>query len=96
VIARLLALALLLAQLGAEVHACSHLVTDQPGVPGPGLSCGTCLSFAPLLSAVGAPQLVLLVHRREIECVVAENAIPVPYQAPPLAFRSRAPPLALL
>ena len=54
-LARVLSIALLVAQVGAEAHAYSHLVPDPNGLPNPTLSCKTCLSFAPLtLGVAGA------------------------------------------
>jgi hypothetical protein len=91
-IAGLLSLALLVAQLGAEGHAFSHL-TDQHGMPGTVLGCGTCVSFAPLLSAAAGAHGVFAVGLRcEHERIVPDNAIFFPYRPPARAFQPRAPP----
>lgn len=93
-IARLLALALLFAQFGAQAHAYSHLAKNQD-VPGSLRSCATCLSFAPVAMAVGgSPQVVA------IEACVSVPALPVvtisiPDSSPFPAFQPRAPPQLL-
>jgi len=90
-----LALALLFAQFGAEVHAYSHLAPGRDGVPRSTQSCATCLSFAPVTMAVGGtPQVALA------DACVAEPALPVatvsiPGSSPFPAFQPRAPPRLL-
>ncbi len=91
-IVRVLSLALLIAQLGAQAHASSHLVIDPPGVPSTIQNCGQCLSFAPLLSAVSGSQSVWLAARCEAECLVSTPTILIANQSPCPAFQSRAPP----
>ena len=91
----LLSLALLVAQLGAEAHAYSHLASDPPGVPSTSQGCETCLSFAPLLNAVGGSQCVLLAIPCAAERIVPGNTISIPYLLPRLAFQPRAPPKLL-
>jgi len=91
-IARVLALALLVAQFGAEAHAYSHLAKDQDGAPGSTQNCTTCLSFAPVTMAVGGSPHVVL-----IDACVAQPALPpatisIPDSTPFLAFQPRAPP----
>jgi hypothetical protein len=94
VIARVLALALLLAQLGAEAHAYKHVANDTHGAPMAQL-CGACLSIAPLLGAVGASPLILPAFQPAAECAVPADSVALPYRPPAPAFRSRAPPVLL-
>jgi hypothetical protein len=87
-----LSLALLVAQLGAEAHAYSHL-TDQHSMPGTVVGCGNCLSFAPLLSAAsGAPHLFVIELQCHFERIIPDSAILFPYRPPAHAFQPRAPP----
>ena len=94
-IARVLALAILAAQFGAEAHAYSHLAKDPHGVPSSLQSCTKCLSFAPVTMAVGGtPHVVIIDH------CIAEPAIPVVAASisdrfPFPAFQPRAPPSLL-
>lgn len=94
-IARILALTLFVAQLGAEAHAYSHLVTDPLGVPSTAQTCGKCLSFAPLTMAVGGTQYLVLTDRCEAERVVPIAISSIPSRSPYNAFRPRAPPQLL-
>lgn len=94
-IARILSLALLIGQLGAEAHAYSHLTDDPQGLPDTAQSCRGCLSFAPLLSAVGGSQSVLLVAPCAAATSVSVDAALVPASPHHPAFRSRAPPVLL-
>ncbi len=90
-----LALALLVARAGAEEHTYSHLATDTPSLPDTTQSCGDCLSFVPLLSAVGGSQHVLLVHRWDVGNVVSTQDVAVSCLSRPSPFQSRAPPVLL-
>lgn len=91
-IARVLALALFVAQLGAEAHAYSHLVTDPLGVPSTAQTCGKCLSFAPLTMAVGGTPYLVLMDRCEAKRVVPIAISSIPSRSPYSAYRPRAPP----
>jgi hypothetical protein len=93
-IARVLALALLMAQFGAQAHAYSHLTRDQ-GVPSSMPSCATCLSFAPVTMAVGGTPCVLLVAQCESEPALPVVTISIPDSSPFPAFQPRAPPQLL-
>ncbi len=93
-IARVLSLALLFAQLGAEAHAYTHLANDTHGAPAAQL-CGACLSIAPLQGSVGPTLLVLPTDLRTAEFAVPADSVALPYQPPAPAFRSRAPPSLL-
>ena len=91
-IGRLLALALLVAQFGAEVHLYSHPLADPADVLGTARSCGTCLASSQLQNAVGASPLAQLGHSLVWATIVAEPSAQFFHQAPFRAFRSRAPP----
>jgi hypothetical protein len=91
----LLSLALLMAQWGMLAHASTHLNADPHAAPTKTQVCGECLSFAPLLTAVGnAPAVVLSVQHATHRVLDAEAAAVVPPRAFD-AFRSRAPPVSL-
>lgn len=83
---------MLIAQLGVETHAYSHLTRDSDGVPSTIQSCGVCLSFAPLLSMAGGAQSVRVVRLPENDLVVAANNVSIALLLPCAAFRARAPP----
>jgi hypothetical protein len=95
-IALLTAVALLIAQFGAQAHAYSHLHAGPPhGAQQQYFhtgQCFDCLSFAPLLAGAGTPSQVL--PAAPMGVVAAPDAV-VPAllaAAPAHAFRSRAPP----
>ncbi|MGH8249783.1 MAG: hypothetical protein ACREVI_03635 [Steroidobacteraceae bacterium] len=94
-IARLLSLALLFGQLGAEAHAYSHLSGDSQGLPETTQLCRACLSFAPLQGVVGGSATVSISHACMAETFVRLDASPVPRSPAHPAFRSRAPPILL-
>jgi len=91
-IARLLSLALLFGQLGAEAHAYSHLSDASKGLPDTAQSCRACLSFAPLHSAVGTSASVFVVHQCATDDFVPLDEILVPNSPSLRAYQSRAPP----
>jgi len=95
VIARVLSLALLIGQLGAEAHAYSHLVDDPHGLPDTAQSCRACLSFAPLLSAVGGSHSVLVLNQGVTGTCVPIAEVLIPHSPSHRAFQSRAPPAPL-
>ncbi len=92
-IARTLALALLIGQMGAQAHAWSHIGDDQQGLPDTSQGCRTCVSFAPLLSAVGGTQAAVPVQPQAAESFVLAQAIEIPDCPARRAFQSRAPPV---
>lgn len=94
-IARVLSLALLVGQLGAEAHAYSHLSDDSKGLPDTAQSCRACLSFAPLLSAVGGSQAAFVLDPCAADTFVAADAIQIPHGPSHRAFQPRAPPALL-
>jgi len=81
--------------MGATAHAYSHVADDPQGLPETTQGCRTCHAFAPLLSAVGGSQSLLLVAPCATEAFVPINATLVPDSPHHLAFRSRAPPVLL-
>ena len=94
-ITRVLSLALLVGQLGAEAHAYSHLSDDTQGLPETTQSCRACLSFAPLLSAVGGSSSEFLAHDCTAENYFPVDDIRVPESHSRPAFQSRTPPTLL-
>ena len=89
---RVLAVALLVAQFGAEIHVYSHPLTDPAERLGAARSCGYCLASSQLQIAVGAPAPALPVRSLAWAIVVAEPVLSGIHPAPFRAFRSRAPP----
>ena len=85
---------MLIAQLGMEAHAYSHLAPEKHGVPTT-LTCGHCVSVAPLLTAVGSSQYIWLAHRPATGHVAATQTTSIAFLLPCPAFRSRAPPTLL-
>jgi hypothetical protein len=94
-IALLMALALLIAQFGAEAHAYSHLRADSHAAQQKDFhtgQCFDCLSFAPLLASAGGPSHALIVAAQGVEAA-ADTTVPALATATPThAFQSRAPP----
>lgn len=92
-LARLLALALLLAQFGAELHVYySHALADPVDHLGAARNCGTCVAYSQLQNAVDAPQPRLPARSVAWVAIVPESAIAEFRSEPFRAFRSRAPP----
>ena len=91
-IGRWLALALLVAQFGAEIHIYSHPLADPSDRMGAARSCGTCLANSQLQNAVGTPSPDLPVRSIAWVTVVPEASAPEKHAELFRAFRSRAPP----
>jgi len=91
-IARLLALALLVAQFGAEAHAYTHLARNPDGAPGSTQYCAKCLSFAPVTVAAGGLPHAVLIDQFEAEPALAAATAALPARTPCPAFQPRAPP----
>jgi hypothetical protein len=89
---RWLALALLVAQFGAEIHIYSHPLTDPSDRMGPAKSCSTCLASSQLQHAVAPPTAEIPAHATAWVTAVTEAVAPLVHLAPFRAFRSRAPP----
>jgi len=94
-IARLLSLALLVGQLGAQAHAYSHVSDESDGLPSTTQSCRACLSGAPLLAAVGSAPTAFIVARCETEAFLPVEPALVAQGPAHRAFQSRAPPALL-
>ena len=91
-VGRWLALALLVAQFGAEIHLYSHALTDPSDRLGAARSCGTCLASSQLQHAVATPPLQIPVRSIAWVTLVPEAIAPATHTTPFRAFRSRAPP----
>ena len=89
---RWFALALLVAQLGAEVHLYSHALTDPSDDLGAARSCRTCLASSQLQNAVGTAPPAMPVRSVAWVMVAPEASAPELHSEPFRAFRSRAPP----
>ena len=94
-IARALAVALLIGQMGAAAHAFAHQVDELQGIPDTTQGCRTCHSFAPLLSAAGGSQAAALVVPYTTDTVAPAAGAPGILNPHHPAFRSRAPPVPL-
>jgi hypothetical protein len=92
-IVHLLSLGLLIAQLGMEAHAYSHLKSDADGLPGqPTQLCGQCASSAPLLSMASSSSCVRVPYAAQAEAIAPASLGTEVRPLLRLAFRSRAPP----
>jgi len=91
-IGRWLALALLVAQFGAEIHLYSHPLADSSEKLGATRSCGTCLASSQLQNAVALAAPALPARSIAWAIFVPEASSPVNRSSPFRAFRSRAPP----
>ena len=89
---RWFALALLVAQLGAEVHLYSHALTDPSDDLGAARSCRTCLASSQLQNAVGTTPPAMPVRSIAWVATAPEASAPETHSEPFRAFRSRAPP----
>jgi hypothetical protein len=94
-IALMMAMALLIAQFGAQAHAYSHLHTGSSAadqLDSHGKLCSECLSFAPLLATAGSPSHLFAIAPQGVTAA-PDVAVASLITRPPLpAFRSRAPP----
>jgi hypothetical protein len=96
-IALIMAVALLIAQIGAMAHAYSHVPALQPtsahqSSQGSHDLCSDCLAFAPLLSAAGTPAALPAVEPQGPSPAVQATHYSLVDRSLNLAFRSRAPP----
>ncbi len=91
----LLALSLLLAQVGAQAHGYSHLKAGQIRSDSSGSAgqlCNECLAASPLLSAAGSPSAPEIFFSAAITTPLAPVALAALQTYRYYAFRSRAPP----
>lgn len=92
----MMAMALLIAQFGAQAHAYSHLHsgsgTSTEQLDSHGRQCCECLSFAPLLSAAGSPTHLFAIAPQGVNAAPSEGAASLIARLATASFRSRAPP----
>jgi hypothetical protein len=94
-IVHLLSLVLLLAQLGVQVHAYSHLKSDPDGLPSTATQlCGQCASSAPLLTVASGSYCIRVPHQAQAAGIAPASIGWSVQRLPHPAFRSRAPPLS--
>jgi hypothetical protein len=91
-VGRWLALALLLAQFGAEIHLYSHPIAEASDQLGTARSCGTCFASSQLQQAVAPPAGELQGRALVYVAILALAATPAVRRSHFRAFRSRAPP----
>jgi hypothetical protein len=92
-IVHLLSLLLLIAQLGMQAHASSHLKSDPDGLPGSTTQlCGQCASSAPLLTMASGSLCLRVPHLPQAESFAPASIDSSVHRLPHPAFRSRAPP----
>jgi hypothetical protein len=94
-VAFITAIALLVAQFGAQAHAYTHLrlgadTTDQ--LDSHGRLCTDCLSFAPLQAKAGGHSLPVVFAPQGVEVAPASAVVSLAARVFTPAFRSRAPP----
>jgi hypothetical protein len=94
-VAVITAIALLIAQFGAQAHAYSHLslsgdTTDQ--LDSHGRLCNDCLAFAPLQAKAGGHAQVVVIVPQGVEIAPASTVVSLAERIITPAFRSRAPP----
>jgi hypothetical protein len=93
----MVAMALLIAQFGAQAHVYSHLHPASDSSQqwdSHGRLCSDCLSFAPLLSAAGSPSHLFAIVPQGVMAAPGDAVVSLTTRAPTPAFRSRAPPSA--
>ncbi len=98
-LALLMVFALLSAQLGAQMHAYSHLRQNPQSadsVVSHGGACLDCLSFAPLLASAAGPTHGLWLAPEALHFSPDSTLRSLIAALPGLAFRSRAPPPTIL
>jgi hypothetical protein len=95
--ALMVAMALLIAQFGAQAHVYSHLhvgSSTSEQLDSHGRLCSECLSFAPLLSAAGTPSHLFAIAPQGVMAAPSVAVASLITRSPTPAFRSRAPPSA--
>jgi hypothetical protein len=94
-IALMAAMALLMAQFGAQAHVYTHLLRDSGAteqLDSHGKLCSQCLSFAPLLSTAGGPSHLFAIAPQGVMAAASDIVASLIAHSPTLSFRSRAPP----
>ncbi len=92
---RWLAVLLLVAQFGAEMHVTSHALADPVDRMGQVKTCGTCLASSQLQNAVAPPAAEIPARAVAWSAFVDESSAPATVAAPFRAYRSRAPPVLI-
>jgi hypothetical protein len=92
---RWMAMLLLFAQFGAELHMASHAAADPSDRMGQARTCTTCLASSQLQNAVAPPMAEIPARAIFWSIVVAEAIAPATSSAPFRAYRSRAPPVLI-
>ena len=90
-----MAMALLIAQFGAQAHAYSHLRADSAAtdqLDSHGKLCSDCLAFAPLLATAGSPSHLFAMAPQGVVAAPGVAVASLITRFPTPAFRSRAPP----
>jgi hypothetical protein len=87
-----LALALLIAQAGALLHAASHLADGREGSGAPTQLCTQCLSYSTIFSMASGTETVVVALALVFALYVSTIVAPLTGQSAARAFRSRAPP----
>src|SRR5215475_4175589 len=90
----LLAILVLVAQLGAQAHAYSHLAKSPDSIQRSAHTapCVECSAFAPLLTAVSGASFPIVIAAIEPPTIAAALVAGVHCATPCTAYRSRAPP----
>jgi hypothetical protein len=90
----ILAVFVLVAQLGAQAHAYSHLAKSPDPIQRSAHTapCVECSAFAPLLAAVSGASFPVVVAVVDPQTITASLAAGIHIVAPCTAYRSRAPP----
>jgi len=83
---------LLLAQVGALLHALSHAHAAQDGAGIHAQVCGQCLTFSTVMSMSGAPRGPLSLPNVATAVLALAAIISLVGRAAPRAFSARAPP----
>jgi len=91
----ILALIVLVAQLGAQTHAYTHLASapDSTQHRAHTVPCSECSTFAPLLTAVSSPSYAAAPAVIDQSSVCPNLTVALQRAAICRAYRSRAPPL---
>jgi hypothetical protein len=87
-----LALALLIAQAGALLHASSHLADRREGSGAPTQLCTQCLAYSTIFSMASGTDTVVVALALVFALYTSTLVAPLAGQPAARAFRSRAPP----
>lgn len=90
---RWLAVLLLVAQFGAEMHVSWHALADPVDRMGQAKTCGSCLASSQLQNAAAPPAPILPAYSAGWSTVVLESVAAADVPSPCRAYCSRAPPV---